>query len=119
MRPYRTTATVDQVIETVACRLGIQRERILSASRERELTLARALVAWYVTERRIASLAGIARRLRRDSSTLSVGIARYRRRRPELFDVQALHDLAPLVPLSRLAEMTHRTRGVAVTGAPV
>ena len=95
-RAYRTTATLDQAIDTVACRLGLDRELILSRSRERELTLARALITWYAIERRIAPLSEIARRLRRDASTLSVGIRRARARRPDLFDMEALPDLVPL-----------------------
>ena len=57
---------------------------------------AGALIAWYATERRIAPLSEIARRLRRDPSTLSVGISRYRHRRADLFDLERLHDLVPL-----------------------
>jgi hypothetical protein len=96
VRAYRTSTTLDQLIDTVACRLGLDRGNILSGSRERELTLARAVIAWHATERRIAPLSDVARRLRRDPSTLSVGITRYRCRRPDLFDVGTMHDLAPL-----------------------
>jgi hypothetical protein len=97
-RTYRTTTTLEQVIDTVACRLGVERTEVLSGSRRREVALARALIAWYAAERHVATLAEVSRRLRRDPSTLSVGITRSRRRRPELFDLQGLHDLAPLVP---------------------
>jgi putative transposase len=96
-RTYRTTATLEQIIETVAWRLGVDCNEVLSGSRRREVTLARALIAWYAGERHVAPLAEVARRLRRDPSTLSVGITRYRRCRRELFDVASMHDLAPLV----------------------
>jgi REP-associated tyrosine transposase len=96
-RTYRPSATLEQVIETVACRLGVDSNEVLSGSRRREVTLARALIAWYAGERRVAPLAEVARRLRRDPSTLSVGISRYRRCRRELFDLASMHDLTPLV----------------------
>ena len=96
-RAYRTTTTLEQIIDSVACRLGIERSHVLSASRQRDLALARALITWLATERRIAPLAEVARRLRRDPSTLSVGITRQRRRHPELFDMEVLCDLTPLV----------------------
>ena len=97
-RPYRTTASLEQIIQTVTCRLGVDRERVLSSSRERELTLARAVIGWYATERRVATLSEVARRLRRDPSTLSVAISRYRICRPELFQLTAMHDVGPLIP---------------------
>jgi REP element-mobilizing transposase RayT len=102
-RAYRTTTTLEQIIETVTCRLGVDGNEVLSGSRRREVALARALIAWYAGERHVASLAEVARRLRRDPSTLSVGISRYRRCRRELFDVASLHDLAPLVRVNDAA----------------
>jgi hypothetical protein len=80
----------------VTCRLGVDREHVLSNSRQREVTLARALIAWYATERRVATLSEVARYLRRDPSTLSVAVSRYRLCRPELFKLTALHDVVPL-----------------------
>jgi REP element-mobilizing transposase RayT len=99
-RGYRSRTTLDDVIATVACTLGLEREHILSNSRRRELTLARALIAWYATERGIVTLSEVAHRMRRDPSTLSMAISRYRVRRPELFRLTALHDLVPLAPVS-------------------
>lgn len=96
LRVYRSKLTLDQIIQTVTCRLGVDREHVLSNSRQREVTLARALIAWYATERRVATLSEVARQLRRDPSTLSVAISRYRLCRPELFKLTALHDLVPL-----------------------
>ena len=71
----------------------------LSNSRQREVTLARALIAWYATERRVATLSEVARYLRRDPSTLSVAVSRYRLCRPELFKLTALHDVVPLAQI--------------------
>jgi REP-associated tyrosine transposase len=99
LRVYRSKLTLEQIIQTVTCRLGVDREHVLSNSRQREVTLARALIAWYATERRIATLSEVARYLRRDPSTLSVAVSRYRLCRPELFKLTALHDVVPLAQI--------------------
>lgn len=107
-RPYRTRASLEDVIQTVTCRMGVDRARVLSNSRERELTLARALIGWYATERRVATLSEVARRLSRDLSTLSKAISRYRRSRPELFQLAYMQDVSALVPdqmVERTAEL--------------
>jgi putative transposase len=99
LRIYRSKLTLEQIIQTVTCRLGVDREHVLSNSRQREVTLARALIAWYATERRVATLSEVARYLRRDPSTLSVAVSRYRLCRPELFKLTALHDVVPLAQI--------------------
>jgi REP-associated tyrosine transposase len=99
VRTYRTRTSLDQIIQTVTSTLGLEREHVLSSSRQRELTLARALIAWYATERGVATLSEVARRMRRDPSTLSMAISRYRVCRPELFKLTALHDIVPLAPV--------------------
>jgi REP element-mobilizing transposase RayT len=99
LRVYRSRLTLEQIIQTVTCRLGVDREHVLSNSRQRAVTLARALIAWYATERRIATLSDVARYLRRDPSTLSVAVSRYRQCRPELFKLTALHDVVPLAQI--------------------
>jgi hypothetical protein len=98
-RTYRSKASLDQIIHTVTCRMGVERDLVLSNSRQREFTLVRALIAWYATERGVATLSEVARCLRRDPSTLSMAISRYRVRRPELFKITAMHDISPLVPI--------------------
>jgi hypothetical protein len=55
------------------------------------------LITWYATERGVATLAEVARRLERDPSTLFVGVERYRNLRPELFNLTALPDTGPLL----------------------
>ena len=97
MRVYRSSYSLDQVIDTVSCTLGVERSEVLSRSRQRRLSLARALITWYATERGVATLAEVARRLERDPSTLFVGVERYRNLRPELFNLTALPDNGPLV----------------------
>lgn len=98
-RTYRSKASLDQIIHTVTCRMGVERDLVLSNSRQREFTLVRALIAWYATERGVATLSEVARCLRRDPSTLSMAISRYRTRRPELFKITAMHDISPLVAI--------------------
>jgi REP-associated tyrosine transposase len=97
MRVYRSSYSLDQVIDTVSCTLGVERSEVLSRSRQRRLSLARALITWYATERGVATLAEVARRLERDPSTLFVGVERYRTLRPELFNLTALPDNGPLL----------------------
>jgi REP element-mobilizing transposase RayT len=97
MRIYRSSYSLDQVIDTVTSALGLERSEVLSRSRQRRLALARALITWYATERGVATLAEVARRLQRDPSTLFVAIERYRNLRPELFNLTALQDTGPLL----------------------
>jgi putative transposase len=94
---YRTTTTLDQVIDSVVLTLGADRTAVLSRSRRRDLTLARAMIAWHAVERRVANLSTVARRLNRDPSSLSVAAARYSEKRPELFELGALKMAGPLL----------------------
>ena len=96
-RVHRSTYSLEQVIDTVSCTLGLERIEVLSRSRQRRLALARALITWYATERGVATLAEVSRRLQRDPSTLFVAVERYRTLRPELFNLTALHDSGPLL----------------------
>lgn len=96
-RVHRSAYSLDQVIDTVSCTLGLERTEVLSRSRQRRLALGRALITWYATERGVATLAEVSRRLQRDPSTLFVAVERYRTLRPELFNLTALHDSGPLV----------------------
>jgi len=97
LRTYRSTHSLDEVINTVSNKLGLERTEVLSRSRQRRLALARALITWYATERGIATLAEVARRLERDPSTLFVAVERYRTLRPDLFNIGSLHDSGPLL----------------------
>jgi REP element-mobilizing transposase RayT len=103
-RTYHSKVSLDQIIYSVTCALGVEREHVLSASRKRELALARALIAWFAMERRVCTLSEVARRLRRDPSTLSVAVSRYRSSRPDLFKLNSLHYLVPLGPQEVRAE---------------
>lgn len=84
-RPKRRIGSIDQLIDGVARLLEVPRTELLSASRRRRLSLARALVTWHATRSGIATLTEVARRLDRDPSTLSVAMERYRVERPDLF----------------------------------
>jgi hypothetical protein len=77
--------SLDHVIESVARLLRVARKDILSSSRERRLSLARAVITWRATQSSIATLTEVARCLNRDPSTLSVAVRRYRALRPALF----------------------------------
>ncbi|HKZ73466.1 MAG TPA: helix-turn-helix domain-containing protein [Steroidobacteraceae bacterium] len=94
---HRSRTSLDEIIEAVARVQVVEREDLLSRSRKRRLSLARALIAWHATQRGIATLTEVGRRLNRDPSTLSIGIERYTRSRPELFQVTALKGVGPLL----------------------
>ncbi len=79
------SVTVDQVIQAVAKKMGVDRKRLLSTSRERRLTLTRALIGWHVTKNQIATLTEVSRQLGRDPSSVYTAYARYRAWRPQLF----------------------------------
>ena len=113
LRTYRSKLTLEQIIQTVTCRLAVDREHVLSNSRQRDVTLARALIAWYATERRVATLSEVARHLHRDPSTLSVAVSRYRSCRPELFKLTALHDVVPLAQLPGVVAQSTRVSSVS------
>lgn len=96
LRPRGSRLTLDQLIDVVARSQSLRRTDILSASRERRLSLCRALIAWHAIERRIASLREVSSMLGRDASTLSKAITRHRDGNPELFRLDALHRFWPL-----------------------
>lgn len=96
VRPYRSEITLDEIVAKVACLRGISKEIIFSKSRVRECVVARAMIAWYAIERGVANLNQVARYMRRDPSTLSVAITRYRASRPELFTLTMFHQLTPI-----------------------
>ncbi len=98
LRQYRSKISLEQIIGAVTQALGVDREHVMSSSRRRDLALARALIAWFAIERRVATLTEVARRLNRDPSTLSVAISRYSVSRRDLFRLNSLHYLTPLGP---------------------
>lgn len=107
LRKYRSKISLEQIISAVTQALGVDREHVMSSSRRRDLALARALIAWFAIERRVATLTEVARRLNRDPSTLSVAISRYSVSRRDLFRLNSLHYLTPLGPTESLGSMSH------------
>lgn len=97
-RKYRSKISLEQIICAVTQALGVERDHVMSSSRRRDLALARALIAWFAIERRVATLTEVARRLNRDPSTLSVAISRYSVSRSDLFRLNSLHYLTPVGP---------------------
>jgi len=95
-RPPHTRVTLEEIIRGVVALLALDIESIASKSRARELVLARALIAWLAVERGVCSLTKVGERLRRDPSTLSITIARYRSSHPHLFRLDVLSALQPL-----------------------
>ena len=85
-RPNRDPVLLDRIINSVASKLDVPREAMLSPSRRRSLSLARALVAWHATRNEVATLTEVAQWFHRNPSTLCVGVERYRRTRHDLFD---------------------------------
>lgn len=83
--PRKRIGSIDQLIDGVAQLLEVPRSEMLSASRRRRLSLARALVTWHATRNGIGTLTEVSRRLDRDPSTLFVAMERYRVTRPDLF----------------------------------
>jgi REP element-mobilizing transposase RayT len=77
---------LERIITSVATKLDVPREAMLSPSRRRSLSLARALVAWHATCNDVATLTQVAQCFQRNPSTLCVGVERYRRTRRDLFE---------------------------------
>lgn len=96
-RPNRDPVLLDRIINSVALKLDVPREAMLSPSRRRSLSLARALVAWHATKNEVATLTEVAQWFHRNPSTLCVGVERYRRTRHDLFNepINQLLDSAP------------------------
>jgi putative transposase len=85
-RPQCNPVLLSRIIDSVATKLAVPREDMLSPSRRRSLTLSRALVAWHATRNDVATLTQVAHCFHRNPSTLCVGVERYRRVRRDLFE---------------------------------
>lgn len=62
--------TLDELIQEAGQQFGLEPAEVLSASRDRRLSRARAWVAHEAVARRVATTAQVARALRRDESTI-------------------------------------------------
>jgi hypothetical protein len=88
----RSSLSLTQLVDMVAMRLKVEPHRMMSPSRQRELSRARALTTWLATQNHIAKLSEVARHFDRDPSTLSSGVMRYQLECAELFaeDLQTI-----------------------------
>ena len=99
-RVSRSKWSLEQIAAHVARAHDVSRAQLQSRSRRRSLVLARAQMAWYVTERRAGSLNEVGRYLGHSASSLTRAITRHQRRQPELFTLDAFAALCPLAPPS-------------------
>ncbi len=81
------------IIEVVARALKVTSDQVLSPSRAREVTLARALIAWHALRAGKGTLSDIGRCLERDPSVLNRAIENHKAQRPDLF-MKSLRELA-------------------------
>jgi chromosomal replication initiation ATPase DnaA len=81
------------IIEVVARALKVTSDQVLSPSRAREVTLARALIAWHALRAGKGTLSDIGRCLERDPSVLNRAIENHKTQRPDLF-MKSLRELA-------------------------
>jgi putative transposase len=98
-RPSCSKWSLDEIAAHVARTHDVPPAHLLSRCRRRQLVLARAQIAWYATERRVASLGEVARYLGHSASALTRAITRHQQRQPELFRIEAF---APMYPLAFL-----------------
>lgn len=66
----RSQKSIDQLIDEACARFTVTRHALLSTSRQRNLSRARAWIAYQAITQRISSVAGVAAALSRDESTL-------------------------------------------------
>jgi putative transposase len=95
-RVHRRLQTLELLIDRVIISQGVERAELFSGSRRHGVALARSLIAWHARELHLATLAEVARRLGRDSSTLSKAMTRHRALKPALFESDAFSHLVPL-----------------------
>lgn len=94
-KPPDQDLTIDTIVNGILDLLNVHREDLFSESRHRAVTAARAAIAWYARELKVASLAETARYLRRSTSSLSHLIAHHRSVSPELFKLDFSAGILP------------------------
>lgn len=105
-RHLRSHIGLDQLIRHVCLMLDVDSQYVFSFARNRKLVLARAVIAWHAKTRGLITLSEFARQCRRQPSSLSEAINRYRRSHPELFRPNALQHLVPLLHIPSQAQPT-------------
>ena len=103
--PARTS--LQELVGAVANHLVVAPVELHSISRRRSLSCARAVITWYAMNGQIATLTEVARHFDRDPSTLSAGMSRYMRSRPELFLVSLEEFLNAAPPEVDVADAVH------------
>lgn len=84
---------IEHIIQAVLSSTGVDLIELLSTSRHEPVVLARAAIAWHVTQRRLATLTDIAKQLGRYPSSLSVAIRHHRLKHPHMFRLSAITPL--------------------------
>jgi chromosomal replication initiation ATPase DnaA len=74
----KSRKTLDEVVMDVCAQFAVTEEQLQARSANRRFAQARACIANRCIDGRIASLAEVARRFRRDESTLRESAERYR-----------------------------------------
>lgn len=96
VRIPKSGMSLEKITHNVTLMLNVKHAELFSRSRLRGPALARSVIAWHATELGIASLSTVANYLRRHPATITLGIARHRQRRPDLFRLDAFRHLVPL-----------------------
>ncbi|AMN47863.1 hypothetical protein ACG33_12285 [Steroidobacter denitrificans] len=96
VRIPRSAMSLEKITRNVTLMLNVKHTELFSRSRLRRPALARSVIAWHAIELGVARLSTIANYLGRDPATITLGIARHRVRRPELFRLDAFRHLVPL-----------------------
>lgn len=73
----RSRKTLDDIVAEACAQFAVSPDQLCSTSRATPLVQARAYIASQATKLRVASIAGVARHLRRDESSLRHGVQRY------------------------------------------
>ena len=83
--------TFPELVSEIADRLDVDLKYVSAISRRRLYSFDHAVIAWYATHSKIATLTEVARYFHRAPSTLSAAVIRYQREQPEYF-VESLDD---------------------------
>ncbi len=114
-------ATLEQVIEATCERMEVNPADLISPSRERYLSLSRAVVFWHATRSNVATQRELGVRLHRDPSSLYDACRRYQPLYPELFAIELrvfLQSACERFGEKRVRRARPRTEPPAQSGAP-
>ncbi len=66
--------TVKKIVDAVCTICDVKEKELSKPGRQRKLSEARGLIAWFVVDKRSATLASVAKKSERDLSALSVAV---------------------------------------------